>query len=368
MVLRTVLAFIAFVPSVHAGLRVGLADRSYYAEVSKDSKPANRDQSSLPSPPLREWGLPGSRNEPLMRIWGKPSKGDVPALRASWGIGWTPFKALNYSQAHGLVASTPCSGDQVFDFGFYDGLDSSAYLQLGYCVVAVEADPDLVHEGLLKFAPFIASGQLRLVNVAVAPSGAVEQWTTFYKNKCTKEWNSFYKTVGCRSCVPPHTVSPDSCAEVPVRAANCIDLFSTFGVPHYLKLDIEGAETGCFEALSAKGPAYLPHFISSEVTDLDYIDSLHRLGYKGFKLVRQDQLMNASARASTSGPWGNSARDCRTAMAWRTHQEIRMEMQGILSRPGYNHTDPCPGGVHSIHSNGIEDMWYDVHATIDVQR
>eukprot|EP00747_Dinoflagellata_sp_TGD_P163237 gnl/TRDRNA2_/TRDRNA2_181697_c0_seq1.p1 gnl/TRDRNA2_/TRDRNA2_181697_c0~~gnl/TRDRNA2_/TRDRNA2_181697_c0_seq1.p1 ORF type:complete len:349 (+),score=51.62 gnl/TRDRNA2_/TRDRNA2_181697_c0_seq1:66-1112(+) len=261
----------------------------------------------------------------------------------------------------------------VFDLGFYDGADSQGYLQAGYCVVGIEADPILVEEANTKFSQGIASGQLRMVNVAIAPSGDGTSWTTFYQNKCTKEWNSFYQSVGCRSCQPPHKVLPPpsaACDAIPVKAVTCHKILTSYGVPHYLKLDIEGAEPGCFEAIAALGQGVQrPGFISAEITEVEYIDHLYNLGYTAFKLQRQDQHHNGAA--STSGPWGHNAIDCRTGDKWRTYQEARSEMQAILSK-AYDSHDPCPGGVIPLHRNsstasnsGSQYMWYDVHAAIN---
>lgn len=277
--------------------------------------------------------------------------------------------ALNYSKSHGLAEEgAHCTTlNTIFDMGFYDGADARAYLGGGYCVVGVEADPDLVALALQNFAVFVATGQLQMANAAIAPQGEASAWTVFYRNKCSKEWNSFVKTVGCRACAPPHAVDMNACEPVQVTSTDCTGIFGTFGVPHYLKLDIEGAETGCFQAMQ-KFPVgtQLPQYSSAEITQLDYIDSLHQLGYKGFKLVRQDRL--ASASGSTSGPWGENALDCRTGPWWRDYAQIRAEFAAILSKDLVA-TDPCPGGVMPIHGSpkmAAAYMWYDLHASLTI--
>lgn len=276
-------------------------------------------------------------------------------------------KAMNYSRSHGLADSgahcTPLN--TIFDMGFYDGADSRAYLSGGYCVVGVEADPDLVAVALQNYAVWVANGQLQLANVAIAPQGATSSWTVFYRNKCSKEWNSFIKTVGCRACLPPHGVDLNACEQVKVTSVDCRGVFGYFGVPHYLKLDIEGAETGCFDAMkSLPAGAKLPHYVSTEVTELEYIDALYQLGYNGFKLVRQDTL--ATATSSTSGPWGENALDCRIGPGWRDYTMIRAEFAAILAKP-LDPADPCPGGVMPIRGSpemAAAYMWYDLHATV----
>lgn len=218
----------------------------------------------------------------------------------------TEVNDQNEGQQHQITCTT---ANTIFDFGFYDGADSDVYLQTGFCVVGVEADPDLVNAAKVKYQVALANGQLRLVHAAVAPSAQV-QWTTFYKNKCADEWNSFFKSVGCRSCNPPYTIEASACEEVSLRAVTCGEVLQQFGVPHYFKLDIEGAETGCFEGMTTLGVSFRPQFLSAEITELSYLDSLYQLGYTKFKLMRQDKLMqNLHSR---SGPWGENAWDCRT--------------------------------------------------------
>lgn len=282
---------------------------------------------------------------------------------------------LNYSKAHGLTghkntgSCTPTN--TVFDVGFYDGIDSKAYLTGGYCVVGVEADPDLVAAALQKYSVWVATGQLRLANVAIAPNGDTQAWTVFYRNKCTKEWNSFIKNVGCRACQPPHHVDENACEATIVDSMDCAGIFGTFGVPHYLKLDIEGAEMGCFQAMQKFPPGtQLPLYVSAEITTLDYIDAMAQLGYKGFKVVRQDGLIQhteGGGASSSSGPWGENALDCRSGVVWRDYHQARAEFALIMGKP-FDANDPCPGGILPIHTQPETAsfyVWYDVHATLN---
>lgn len=259
-------------------------------------------------------------------------------------------------------ASKCTSKNTIFDLGFFDGNDSKDYLASGYCVVGVEADPDLVAAANHQFASNIASGQLRMVNAAVAPEGDATTWTSFYKSKCSKEWNSFYDAIGCRQCSPPHSLDHNMCDVVNVSATDCSGIFATYGTPHYLKLDIEGAETGCFKAMNhLKGN--LPQFVSAEITQLEYIDTLYKLGYNGFKLVRQDHLNTVRAQ---SGPWGNQALDCKTGSAWRTYRDIHVEFTSVLGKQ-HKPEEACPGGVMPIHGPpkpASSYIWYDIHATM----
>lgn len=258
-------------------------------------------------------------------------------------------------------ACTPAN--TIFDIGFYDGSDSRTYLTSGYCVVGVEADPDLVIAANKHFPAQIASGQLRMMNVVVAPEGDPAGWSIFYKSHCSKEWNSFYETIGCRTCSPPHSLNHTMCTPVKVTATDCSSIFASLGTPFYLKLDIEGAESGCFQAMGKFAGQALPHLVSAEIAELEYVDTLHSLGYKGFKLVRQDHHNTVSA---TSGPWGDQAMDCKTGNVWRTYSDTRAEFSAILSKP-HDPAEPCSGGVMRITGEtkaASSYTWYDIHATL----
>jgi FkbM family methyltransferase len=240
------------------------------------------------------------------------------------------------------------AGSLVFDFGFYNGADSTAYLTAGLKVVAVEADPTLVKaaQAHAQLHAWMASGQLKLLNVAIAPDSNVAP-TKFFMNKCTQEWNSFYSSIGCRGCTPPHVETPDACTAVPVRATTCADVLEQYGVPQYFKLDIEGAESGCYKALSVLPEMVRPMFISGEVGDVEIIETFQRLGYKSFKLVKQS--------SGVTGAWGNGALDCRTGNLWRSYLGAKQELHNMLTKKAAPN-DICPGSL-------VGGNWYDLHAS-----
>jgi hypothetical protein len=63
------------------------------------------------------------------------------------------------------------------------------------------------------------------------------------------------------------------------------DLFSRFGTPYYLKIDVEGYDQRIIDALDSL--PYRPRFVSAEESGVRMIDSLSRLGASAFKLVDQ---------------------------------------------------------------------------------
>jgi FkbM family methyltransferase len=167
--------------------------------------------------------------------------------------------------------------DLIFDVGMNDGRDTAFYLHRGFRVVAVEANPVLYQAGARNFANAIESGRLVIEGVAVGPDrgklpfyvSSKDIWSSFDRASATRE--------GC------------TCTTIQVSSVRMADLFTKHGVPHYIKIDIEGADTYCLADLSE---SCLPDYISFEdgpETEQD-LRRLYRLGYRRFKLINQDGL------------------------------------------------------------------------------
>jgi hypothetical protein len=92
-------------------------------------------------------------------------------------------------------------------------------------------------------------------------------------------------------------------------------LVAKYGVPHYMKIDIEGGEVNF---LSAATPQTLPRYISVECQNLAPVEALYQLGYRRFMLVdqkppggfhlpepqREGRRVEAPDWRGTSGPFG----------------------------------------------------------------
>ena len=214
----------------------------------------------------------------------------------------------------------------AFDIGFFNGDDTALLLMQGYKVVAIEANAELVEQGRRRFAAALRNGQLVLLHRALAWSAETEGVVRpFYVNRHNQQWSSFHKAVGCRPASWPATqptmsaaVGPD-CDERPVRGESCMALFATYGTPLLLKLDIEGSEGPCIDALlqGTRRPSYLVMETMPHSRAVGVYAKLHALGYESFKWVDQTRLKGAGW-GETSGPFGEGARDCHLGYAWRS--------------------------------------------------
>lgn len=165
----------------------------------------------------------------------------------------------------------------IFDLGFNNGDDTDFYLKKGFDVVAVEANPLLIDVGAKRFQKEIAGKNLVLLNKAVADKSGT---TSFYIHPDNSEWSS---------CFPEIAQSDGSTAtKVQVEAVSILDLFEQYGIPRYMKVDIEGHDLAVAQALLQL--EMKPKYVSFETNKREYADLFAIIfiaGYKKFQLVNQ---------------------------------------------------------------------------------
>jgi len=159
----------------------------------------------------------------------------------------------------------------VFDIGMNNGEDSAYYLHLGYSVVGVDANPLASAECALRFKKEIAEGRMRIVNAGVLRQPGE---FTFYRNLQDDGWSSFDPEQGKKG---------GSWQAITIRCITAQQLIAVHGTPHFMKVDIEGAD---FQAIESITQATAPDYISLELSSVDpIIETLINLGYSSFKFV-----------------------------------------------------------------------------------
>jgi FkbM family methyltransferase len=165
------------------------------------------------------------------------------------------------------------SSDLIYDVGMNNGDDTAYYLHRGFRVVAIEANPDIVRSCEARFRREIAEERLTILNVAIGPQPGVAKFWIYLDRP---EWSSFSpgRAIACglRTKV------------VDVRVRNFGNILQEFGIPHYLKIDIQGCDIHCLQELSRNAG---PTFVSVELTKLEEILALRDLGYDQYKIVLQ---------------------------------------------------------------------------------
>jgi FkbM family methyltransferase len=165
------------------------------------------------------------------------------------------------------------------------GEDTEFYLAKGFRVVAIEASPELAARARETFREHVASGRLTVLNVAIAAKRGPIQ---FFANP-TSEWGTTMEAWADRNA----KLGSATDRTITVMGLPFDEIVAEFGVPYYAKIDIEGSDMLCVEALKPPG---LPQFISIESDKISWkgiereFEVLTRLGYRRFKIVPQHRM------------------------------------------------------------------------------
>ena len=176
----------------------------------------------------------------------------------------------------------------IFDVGMHKGEDTDFYLSKGFKVVAFEADPDLIKKSKNRFKKKIENGDLIIVEGAIVDKNFNKK-IKFYKNKLNTVWGTVLREWAERNKADG---AESECIEV--DGINFKECLIKFGIPYYLKIDIEGMDIVCCEALLSLEQR--PNYISIESEKISFrrleaeLDLFEKLGYKDFKIAQQDNI------------------------------------------------------------------------------
>lgn len=181
--------------------------------------------------------------------------------------------------------------DLIYDIGAHRGDDTAWYLQQGYRVVAVEANPILAKELEKKFSDFTREGKLTVLNKAVTEKD--NETISFFISR--DDWrSSTQKNIAEREAAIVQTVQ--------LPTTTLASLFQQYGTSTYCKIDIEGNDAVAINSL--KGITQKPQYISCEISCnsiaevqqnnillFETLDALQKAGYTSFQLIDQDSLL-----------------------------------------------------------------------------
>lgn len=258
----------------------------------------------------------------------------------------SPQLAANRKQA------TKHSDDQIdqtliFDIGVNAGEDTSFYLRKGFRVVGVEANPRIFKQLQSTFAEAIANGSLTLLNVGIWNEASI---LPFYVNIDNDHWSSFDPEYGCRQNTQYEIIN--------IPCVSIRSLIDRYGVPRYMKVDIEGGDKLVLADL--RGSGHTPPIISVEEFGNETIPALFKAGYRRFKLVPQRTKETTRAEGVSEGLYvqkdfnglDSGVFGLELTGAWLSYDHARSEFRKRV-RTAYN-TSAAP-----------EHEWYDVHAITD---
>ncbi len=192
------------------------------------------------------------------------------------------------------------NNDLIVDLGMNNGDDADYYLKKGFRVLAVEANPYLCESAATRLADAVALGRLKILNAAIWSEYGT---TTFFLNLTNDHWSSLDKGWAERE--------GSVCKEISVECVTLDFLFRNYGVPRYMKVDVEGVDDTVITQL--KTQLVLPHYLSVEDCrfGFQYMAALASMGYEGFKLLDQskvpaiiDSSIGHQFKQGSSGPFG----------------------------------------------------------------
>ncbi len=157
----------------------------------------------------------------------------------------------------------------------YDTTDTSYYLSEGNKVIAVEANPAMIDKAKELFKKEITSGQLVLVDAAICESP---------RDKVI--FNIAGDDVAASSIFGEKISSRGLVGSCKVRGLTIKNLINSYGMPYFMKVDIEGCDRFCVLPLSL---GFRPKYISFEASDdvEELVLHLEDIGFTKFKAINQ---------------------------------------------------------------------------------
>jgi FkbM family methyltransferase len=187
--------------------------------------------------------------------------------------------------------------DLVYDVGLHRGEDTDFYLRKGYRVIGIEAHPGLVANAAIRFQEAITDGRLHIVSGAIAPKSAGNK-LNFYANRDQSVWGTIIPEWKSRN---DRLGSPSD--QISVNRIEIIELYRTYGIPFYLKVDIEGVD--CFVLEQLRAFEDRPQYVSLESEKIDFgqltaeMELLKGLGYGKFQVVQQETIPGTKIVSAT---------------------------------------------------------------------
>jgi FkbM family methyltransferase len=274
----------------------------------------------------------------------------------------------------------------VFDIGMYRGEDTAFYLSRGYRVVGAEANADLVEVLHRRFRAEVRSGRVTILPVAIGPVRARARFAVSAGRQQFSTADPAFVAAARRHGV--------DFASVEVDMITIADVIDEYGIPYFMKVDIEGMDRAVVESM-ADLPT-VPPLLSMESaatspsatldTVLGEVALLRRLGYRRFKLVDQRRVSGLAGRAlrteglpviydhedEASGPFGDEApgrwhpaATIIPRMLYRMARHDVLSVRGRLAGTvwGARITGPARRTVKRIAPHVHAHRWYDLHAS-----
>ncbi len=163
-------------------------------------------------------------------------------------------------------------GDLVFDVGAHVGNRVRAFAAIGCRVIALEPQPDFSQ--LLRTL-FARSTRIEVVEAAVTGADGEEWLSVSERNPTVSTTAASWREARARE---PGFGGVEWNQRIRVRAVTTDTLIARYGVPAFIKIDVEGGEPAVLDGLSCAVPAlsfeYLPGAIDEVRACVDRLAAL----------------------------------------------------------------------------------------------
>jgi FkbM family methyltransferase len=237
----------------------------------------------------------------------------------------------------------------IFDLGLHHGCDTEFYLNKGFKVIALEANPWMVKRA--RKNPLLSSaeqeGRLGIVQMALWHKSG--ESISFYINETKDDWSSIEKKWAEKGA--------HKSREIKVTTISLDDMFEKLGVPYYIKCDLEGAD-GIFSEQLVRQKS-LPVFVSCENSDPKTIEHFRAAGYDCFQFVNQ-------ARNSETVPPNPPREGVFFAAEFHGHMSglfgLDLPLDRWIPYEEVNRISDLYGQLRRS-KFPLSNAWYDLHAT-----
>ncbi len=223
----------------------------------------------------------------------------------------------------------------IYDVGMHKGEDCDFYLKKGFKVIGFEADPNLAELCRQRFSEEIRTNQLIIVEGAIIDikeNKGSDGKVRFFKNHDISVWGTVVDDWANRN---KKLGSTSEIIEVPI--IDFSECLNRYGMPYYLKIDIEGMDMVCLESL--RGFIKRPDYISIESNKLSF-DKLKeeftiftQLGYDKFQIINQSRITS--------------------------HKELRDSKEGHYLNYQFEH------GSSGLFGNDLNNKWKPANVSIE---
>jgi FkbM family methyltransferase len=223
----------------------------------------------------------------------------------------------------------------------HQGEDTEFYLQKGFNVIAFEADPDWVRACRHRLNEFIAQGQLTIIEGAILDLDTIDagrKKVQFYKNDKATAWGTVRVDWAERNARLGRSSSM-----IEVDGIDFAEVIQEHGVTHFMKIDIEGCDMVCINALRSfsKRPDYVS--VESDKTSFanikGEIDALTDLRYDSFQAVEQSAIPSSQSPPypPTEGEYvaqcfaerSSGLFGCELGGKWKSKNEILCQYRAV---------------------------------------